>query len=158
MEKKNIYSYRITNIATTKFLFEDLQLDYFINLIKNKELAMAIDLAIDIKKDINQFSIIIKSIFTDKTEPKTVVEHIGKTSFEINGLSEAYNNTNDSFTLPDDLLMTLVNLAYTHCRALLSAELSSTIYKNELFLPILTPDLLLRKIKDLEIKKEKKIP
>lgn len=156
MEKKSKYSFRITNISTTKFLFEDLQLDYFINLIKNKELGMAIDLAIDIKKDINLFSIIIKSVFSDKTESKIVIEHIGKNSFEINEMSEIYDSKKDSFILPDGLLLTLVNMAYTHSRALLAAELSSTMYKDKLFLPILPPELLLKKIKDLEIRNEKK--
>ena len=63
--------------------------------------------------------------------------------YKIEGLEQTYVDKKDSFDLPDNLIVQLFSISFTHARALLSIELSPTIYKNRYFLPIIDPTSIL---------------
>ncbi len=73
-----------------------------------------------------------------------LVEHNGRTSFFIQGLEKTKNESNGGFDLPNELLVQIHGIAYSHARALLANDLSSTSFRDKYFLPVVNPEELLK--------------
>lgn len=135
--------YRIVKIQTTKFEFNEIE-EERVNLIFNEGNQLTIDGAVrvDIEKDIETIIFNIETTVTEKNTEKVLIKHIGKTSFKIAGLNSIYNEDSDSFDLPDQFMIQLHSLSYSHARALLATELATTIYRDKFFLPIIDPSII----------------
>lgn len=146
MTNKKALKYRITKIFTTKFSITDIQEEVLEKLLNSDtELNIKIDISLNVETP--KISIDVHSQLSNVAESTTLVEHTGRTLFFLEGLEDYYNKQNDAFELPDNLLIQLHSIAYTHARALLATEISSTIYKDKYFLPVINPSDLIKHLK-----------
>lgn len=141
--------YRIVKIHTSKFLFEETSEEALNGLFGTPgalEISMNIKFNIDKEKAVIDLDVGTALI---KKETKTaLVEHVGRTSYLINNMDQVYDKGQDTYVLPNDILIQLYSIAYTHARALLATEISPTIYKDKYFLPVIDPsDLIKDKVK-----------
>lgn len=161
MENKQVpfeIRYRIIKIHTIKFTFEDISEDVIDNLFKVPDgLVMIINTSLKIDKDKSIINVDIGTVLIDKEQGKNLIEHTGRTSYEIIGLDKIYNKDNEAFDVPNDLTIQLYSLAYTHTRALLAVEISPTIYKDKYFLPVVDMTKLLESKLNKATPKEPKI-
>ncbi|MDG1403877.1 hypothetical protein [Polaribacter sp.] len=144
MENKKVnIGYRIKKIHTTKFSFEEIEKDGEIVIFDS--LAINLNAKLDINKEISELSITINSEFTEKESNIHLIKHSAKTVFYFDGLETLLNEENDNFEIPNNLLVQLYGLAYSHARALMAVENSRTIYKDKYFLPVIDPKMFIKK-------------
>ena len=141
---KTQIGYRIKQISTTKFSFEEIENE------KNEILVFdSLDINIKAKLDIDrinsEITILINSEFSEKENKSVLIKHSGKTVFKFESLEILINKENNNFEIPNNLLVQLYSLSYSHARALLAAENSRTIYKDKYFLPIIDPKMFIQK-------------
>lgn len=79
-----------------------------------------------------------------------LVEHTGRTSFYVEGLEKFFKEKDSTYDLPNIFMIQILGIAYTHARALLSVEISPTIYRDNYFLPVVDPANLLPKNKTIK--------
>ncbi len=144
MKKEQIeLSYRIVKIHTTKFSFNEISELDLSNLLNTKNgLNIKIDVTLTINKEHNKLAI---EVFSNLINPngEVLVEHKGKTEFDVKGMDAIYNKENKTFDYPDVFLTQIYGIAYTHARALLATDISPTIYRDKYFLPVIDPLILL---------------
>jgi|TARA_B110000240_G_C13495101_1_gene451341 hypothetical protein len=143
-DNKTQIGYRIKQISTTKFSFEEIENE------KNEILVFdSLDINIKAKLDIDrinsEITILINSEFSEKENKSVLIKHSGKTVFKFESLEILINKENNNFEIPNNLLVQLYSLSYSHARALLAAENSRTIYKDKYFLPIIDPKMFIQK-------------
>jgi spore coat polysaccharide biosynthesis predicted glycosyltransferase SpsG len=143
-DNKTQIGYRIKQISTTKFSFEEIENE------KNEILVFdSLDINIKAKLDIDrinsEITILINSEFSEKENKSVLIKHSGKTVFKFESLEILINKENNNFEIPNNLLVQLYILSYSHARALLAAENSRTIYKDKYFLPIIDPKMFIQK-------------
>jgi hypothetical protein len=147
-KKKNQIGYRILKIHTIKFSFEDINEDHLLSLLKDPNgLGIDLNISLNIKKENSTITVDISSQLYNNKDRSLLVDHVGRTIFHVNFLESTYNKAKDAFDLPDNLVIHLYTISYTHARALLATEASPTIYKDRYFLPIIDPSQLLPKNK-----------
>jgi hypothetical protein len=142
---------------TTKNIPTDLA--YHITQIKTK--AISINEPDDI--DFNQIDVIgevafgtttiddntielafeIISNFIDNRTQHTLVTHTGLTKYNLVNIQNIKNKEDNSLSIPDQLMVMLYAMAHTHARALLAVDLKQTIYKDQLFIPVIDPKAIL---------------
>jgi len=138
--------YRIVKIQTTKFSFLEIDEENANKLFESEDLlSVNLGVSINIDNEKSTLSIDINTVLFDKNSNKTIVEHTGKTTFELRGLTEIYNKESDSFDIPDGLIVQLYAISYSHARALLATELNPTIFKEKFFLPVIDPTNIIKK-------------
>lgn len=140
-QKKQVeISYRILKIHTAKFSYEDIEEKDLSSLFdKPDSLAINMSTTLNIDREKSTFTLDINTALIDKKNEKVLIEHLGRTVYQLKGYDQVYNKKEDSYDLPDGLLIQLYSLAYTHSRALLATEISPTIYKDKYFLPVVNP-------------------
>jgi len=124
-------------------------MEEFEDIMKEKG-AFSVSLRIDsrIKKDTNHFSVSMTTTLRSiKSKEIDLIKHTGETNFLLSNLEGFFVKEKDAFDLPEDLLVQLYGISYSHCRALLSSELKNTSYNNLYILPIIDPKQLLVKTK-----------
>lgn len=132
--------YRITKIQTTKFAFEDILESKLNSLLADPDaLGLNINVGININKDDSLVTIDVETILTDVDSKINLVTHSARTVFFIENLKNTYNKETNAFDLPNELLAQIYGISYTHARALLSMEISPTVYREKYFLPIINP-------------------
>lgn len=137
------FSYRATDILTTKFAYNDVDesiLEILFTEMTNLGFTLNVTPNIDI--DNSKFTIDINTILSNKQSEEMLVEHTGRTAFFIEGLKEALNSEKDALNLPKSLLQQMYGIAFSHARALLAVELSPTNFKGRYVLPIVDPAML----------------
>lgn len=145
MEEQEVQiGYRIKQISTTKFSFEEIQ-NAENDILVFDSLAININAKLDIDKNKSEVTILINSEFAEKESKTVLIQHSGKTVFEFDGLERLINKENNNFEIPNNLLVQLYGLSYSHARALLAAENSRTIYKDKYFLPVIDPKKFIQK-------------
>ena len=87
----------------------------------------------------------IKTALNKKGEKKTLISHTGRTVFYIKNLEELFNPEENSYNLPNNFLLQLLGISFSHSRALLATELKSTAYAEKFILPVVNPKILLPK-------------
>ncbi|WP_121966539.1 hypothetical protein [Myroides sp. N17-2] len=141
MKKKDIVlGYKITKIQSTKFEFKEIEEEKIKVVFFDNE-SLRVDMGVQIQVD-NEKSIVTIHIETNVVEKETedsLIKHTGITSFIINGLDEMLNKEDDSYDFPPEFLVQLYSLSHSHARALLASKLSSTVYRDKFFLPIVDP-------------------
>lgn len=134
------FEYKITKIQTIKFSFEDIE-ENLINLLFDSKSGLGISINSNYGVNGEDSSIII-DIHTQllrNEDRKVLVEHIGRTKYRVNGLEKVYDAEADLYNIPDGFFILISSIAFSHARALLSVEISSTCYKDKYFLPIINP-------------------
>ena len=143
--KNIVLGYKIIKIQTIKFSFEEVENQIFDSLlIQEDALSINLHTAFTIDKETSIITFDIHTQLVQKEISKTLIEHIGRTEYKIEGLDKAYNKEKDLFDLPDNFVIQLYSIGYTHARALLSVEVSPTMYKEKYFLPVIDPSNLLK--------------
>jgi hypothetical protein len=138
--------YRIIKIHTSKFSFEDLNEESVEKLFNTPNLlAVNMNTILNIDKEKSTITIDIGTGLTEKQNNQILIEHSGRTIYQVKGLESVYNKEKDYYDIPDGLLLQLYSMSYSHARALLATEISPTIYKDKYFLPVINPNDLIKK-------------
>ena len=144
--KKDNLGYRISQIHTLKFSFKDIELDRLNQLFEEQNnLALNTKTSLNIDKEKSIITIDINTNLFDKNNDEILVEHSGRTVYQVKGLEAVYNAQENTFDIPDGFIVQLFSIAYSHARALLATEISPTIYKDKYILPVIDPSSLLKK-------------
>lgn len=139
-EKKEVrIGYRIIKINTTKFSFEDISEDELNVLFNENSEQVVFDTSaqINILENESTVELLIFTLLRETETQKTLIEHICKTTFFVDGLNSTFDKESESFDLPKGFVQQIFALSYNHARALLSVELSPTIYKDKFFIPVI---------------------
>lgn len=140
MNKEKELGYKIIKIQTVKFDFNDLNLDIVNEIFKiDNPVKIKINFNISINREVSEINIDVNSLLP-KNENEQLVYHSGRTVFKVLGLNEFYYPENNDFKLPDNFMVQLFSLSYSHSRALLAIELSKTNFKDKYFLPVIDPN------------------
>lgn len=153
MSKDIKIAYRILKIHTKSFSVNDIPEDQLDSLFNNGNSILNIGSNINFDKDKSTITIDIQTSLTKKGENKQIVAHSGRTVFFIQELEKLFNSKEDSYDLPNNFLLQLLGISFSHSRALLSTELQSTAYADKFTLPVINPSILLPK--NLQPKTEK---
>lgn len=138
--KNTQIGYKVIKIHTTKFSCAEVEEDNIdLDFNSGDKFGLNISFNINIKQDESILQFDLKSTLVDNNTDENIVEHTGRTVFSIENIMFLYEKETDSYNFPDELLTQIYGLAYTHARALLSVELSPTIFKDKYFLPVIDP-------------------
>lgn len=91
-----------------------------------------------------ELSFDIVSSFVIRDTQEILVKHAAITKYKIINIKNILDQDSNALNLPDQLMVTLYGMAHTHARALLAAELKTTIFKDKLFIPIIDPSAILK--------------
>lgn len=145
MNKEIKIEYRIKKIYTTSYAVEDLPEEELTGLFRTGNSNLNIGSNINFDKEKSTITIDIKSSLTKKGAKKDLVSHTGRTVFFIQNLEKLFNTEEDSYKLPNNFLLQLLGISFSHSRALLATELQSTPYAEKFILPVVNPKILLPK-------------
>jgi len=141
MEKTAIeLAYGITQIKTKSiaiqepdgYALDDIDVIGQVGLEINVETDFTVDITFEIASD-----------FIDKKTGEKLVAHIGITKYKLVHAEAIISKEDMTLKMPDQLMVTLYSMAHTHARALLATELKNTIFKDQLFIPIIDPKSIL---------------
>jgi len=145
-EKQLQLGFKIVKIQTTKFSFTDIEENKLVELINDPNgLGININIALNIDSEKSTIAMDVQTDLFNNESKQSLVEHIGRTVYFVDGLEKTYNKEANAYDLPDVLLIQLYSIAYTHSRAMLSNEISPTCYRDKYFLPVINPAALLHK-------------
>jgi len=133
--------YRINQIQTMQFAFKEFEQDEIKQIFSDEsKLSLTIDSKVEISKEKStiSFTITTELIYAGE-EDIILIKHIGKTVYGIKDLQSLDENSQENFALPEELMIQLFALSYTHCRALIAVEISPTVYKEYFMLPVIDP-------------------
>lgn len=134
-DKVNI-SFRIKNISTLEFGIKNIP---EIETIDKDLFQFQILPASFIDKEKNIIGIdTVVDIFIDVEKQKKVCELITRISYEVINLHDFYNNEDDAIIIPDQFMITLISIALSTTRGILTAKTEGTLLR-EVYLPILNP-------------------
>ena len=138
--------YKVVKINPARFSFEEIEEDELHELLEDDEnLVMELNVGLGISGEKSEVFFEINTTLTNNRNKVILVSHNGKTTFSIEGLDKTYVKSSDSYDLPDNLIIQLYGISYSHARALLSVELSKTVFKDKFFLPVTDPSEILKK-------------
>jgi hypothetical protein len=139
-------AYKVAKINTTKFSYKDLDEDVVNKIFSNQEdIKVDLNVGLGISAEKSEMYFEINTSLRENGSDESIIQHTGKTTFSIKNLEKAYHKEEDKFDIPDGLIAQLYALSYSHSRALLSVELSKTIYKDKFYLPVINPTDILKK-------------
>ena len=137
--------YRIKKIHTTSYNVKELPEEEITALFQTGNSGLNIGSTINFDKDKSSITIDIKTVLTKKGEKRELVKHTGRTVFFIQDLEELFNREENSYNLPNNFLLQLLGISFSHTRVLLATELQSTAYAEKFILPVVNPKILLPK-------------
>ncbi len=146
-QKEIILPYKVIKITTTSFSYNDLEEQQIADLFLQNEghLNLKIEAGLDISLDKSEISFEIRTHLSNKKENDLLISHTGKTIFAVQNLAQTFLEEEEQFNLPDNFIVQLYALSYSHARALLATELSRTAYKDVFYLPVTDPTKILNK-------------
>lgn len=145
--------FRISKIQSIKFSFEDIDEKELERLLSTEEaLGITFNVGLEYTPDQKNIRIDIHSRLFVRDSDLTLISHVGRTVFDVVGLKNAFNEKEQVLDLPTNFLVQLLSMSYTHARALLSIDLSPTVYRDKYFLPIVDPTKLLPNQDEKKIK------
>ena len=145
-KEENKIGYKISKIQTVKFEFKEVDQNIVDEIFKeNTPVKINLNFNINIDKEKSEITIDVNTILPEDSNNNYVI-HSGRTSFKVLNIEEFYDNENKKFSFPDNFLIQLLGLSFSHCRALLSVELSRTNFKDQYFLPVVNPNELFSKL------------
>lgn len=145
-EKEISVAYKVSKINTTKFSYNDLEENQVSDLFENEDnLKFKLDVNLGISLEKSEIFFEIHTTLTNKDTNESMITHTAKTTFSIQNLENTFSKDEETFDLPDGLVVQLYALSYSHARALLAVELSRTVYKDLFYLPVIDPTNILNK-------------
>ena len=112
---------------------------------KEENLKVNVDVNMSISLEKSEILFEVNTTLLNRENDETVFTHTGKTTFSIQNLKSTFNKEEEKFELPDNFMVQLYALSYSHARALLSVELTKTVYKDLFYLPVINPTIILNK-------------
>ncbi len=146
-EKEKVeIGYRIVKIHTAMFSYQEVE-DKNIETLFNGQnmLTINMNITLNIDKEKSSITIDVTTELIENANEKVLIEHSGRTIYQVKGLEGVHDVENDQYDIPDELLIQLYSIAYSHSRALLATEISPTMYKDKYFLPVINPSELIKK-------------
>ena len=144
-KEENNLEYRIKRIHSLKFYFKEIESNRLNSMFeKTDALYLNTKTILNIDDKESSISIDINTELLERKSNEILVEHSGRTVYQIKGLKDIYNETDNVYDIPNEFLIQLYSLAYSHTRALLATEVSPTVYKDKYFLPIINPQDFLK--------------
>lgn len=137
--------YRISKITTTKFFSIDIDEEEANLIFEENQSSLELNVGMGISLEKSEIFLEVSSVLRHRETQEIVIEHVGKTVFSVLGLKNTYREEGQTFDLPDGFVVQLYTLAYSHSRALLATELSKTVFKDKLFLPVIDPKKIIQK-------------
>lgn len=137
--------YRISKITTTKFFSIDIDEEEANLIFEENQSSLELNVGMGISLEKSEIFLEVSSVLRHRETQEIVIEHVGKTVFSVLGLKNTYREEGQTFDLPDGFVVQLYTLAYSHSRALLTTELSKTVFKDKLFLPVIDPKKIIQK-------------
>ncbi|HBH24098.1 MAG TPA: hypothetical protein DDY13_11835 [Cytophagales bacterium] len=148
-EPDNI-SYKVVKIHTTRFSIEDMEEERLNEIVADNENPnLNIKIGISAQKEKSTVTFDITSYFLspeDKTKP--LVTHTARTVFYIKNMKDFYEKETEKVNIPDPATVQFLGISFSHARAALAIELSSTVYRDKYFLPVVDPLVLFNKLLD----------
>lgn len=139
-------SYRIKKIQTINFSFVEINKIDFESLVENPNgMGINIDVSLAVNADHKEITIDVSTKLFVTEDNNVLVAHTARTGFYVEGLAQVQNKEQNSYDLPIGFSAQIIGIAYTHARALLSVEISPTVYRDGYFLPVIDPMKLLPK-------------
>lgn len=137
--------FRVRNIASVNFSYTDLNPEE-LNLIRSGSTSLNLSIATNFRINSNDSLIIISIITTVLgVNNEEIMKHVGRTTFDVQGLEETKDLSGEGFELPNEFVIQLYSISYTHARALLATMASSTDFKDLVILPVIDPKVFLEK-------------
>lgn len=130
-----IIQFRIKSIDTLKFSYTAIPTENSETTLNESKLSL--NLSVDINKDDSEIIVVINSSLNNSKLENPVLEHACKTVFYLSGMDNFLDQSKKELLLPKDLTTEMVSMAYTHARAVLAVEVSKTMYKDKIMLPII---------------------
>ena len=146
MKKEIQIGYRIIKIHTTSYSVKDLEEEEDIyKLFQEGNSRLNIGSSINFDQNKSTLTIDIETKLGKKGLKKDLITHTGRTVFLVQDLEKLFNPEENSYNLPDNFLLQLLGISFSHSRALLATELKSTAYAEKFILPVVNPKILLPK-------------
>jgi hypothetical protein len=143
MDKGKNIAYRILKIHSTSFSFKEIEEKELEFLFSNGNSSLNISSNIQFNEEKSSIVIDIKTSLTKKGEKDELISHTGRTSYLIQDLKKYYESDAESYNLPNNFILQILGIAFSHSRALLNTELQSTVYADKFILPVIDPSILL---------------
>lgn len=143
-EPDTTLGYKIVKIQTTKFEFKEINEDEIqVIFFDNKSLRVDMSVQIEVSKENSTVTFHIETTVVKINTEDSLIKHTGITRFKTAGMEAYFNQDDNSYDFPPEFLVQLHTLAHSHARALLAVELSSTVYRDQFYLPIIDPRTIL---------------
>lgn len=143
MNKEIKIGYKISKIHTIGFAIKDIKEEELEPLFNDSLATINVGSNINFDAKVSSIVIDIKSSLAKKGGKNDLVSHTGRTVFFIRDLDSYFNSEDGSYNLPQNFLLQLLGISFSHSRALLATELQSTVYRDKFILPVIDPSLLL---------------
>ena len=88
-----------------------------------------------------------QGFFVQHDRSQVPLSGIVRTDYKVSNLKNVKNNDNNVLDIPDQAMITMLSIAISHLRALLTKNASSTLHQN-LILPIVNPAEIYRHFKE----------
>ncbi len=137
-------SYKLSNISIRRFSLIEPALDITTNF-NIKKLNLGFNLAYACIKEKNIFQIQLNVVNNYLLNNKNIklIELVLVCDFEILNLESIIQMNNEGFTLPDDLLTTLVGMTYSTARGIIFSKTQGS-FLNQFILPVIDTKVLLK--------------
>jgi preprotein translocase subunit SecB len=132
------------------------QVEYFIDESKTLENEVVFNLnsTIELVVPKNEVRFTISVVYQTKGMLEDLLRGRVTSVFSIENMKEraSYVDGKELVDLPDDLLVTLFSISFSHARALIASSVAGTQF-NDLILPLIDPAVEFKKIFGKELKK-----
>ncbi|TVQ65348.1 MAG: hypothetical protein EA360_09875 [Balneolaceae bacterium] len=146
MAKEKNLGFRISKLEDLGYTFQKPD-----ESIATERINFSMETNIDLNPKHDKFSFILKPRFTTgKKNPKLIAELIFRIEFDFQELkSVLIKESEDTFTLPDQLIVTLFSISYSTMRGVFFEKSRGTMAER-LILPIIDPAGILQRGESLQ--------
>lgn len=124
------------------------EIEFFVNeeipFTNSDEINISFELKLNFNLKENSVEMIL-SVIMSNTSEKVFMRIKTSNVFIILELNSLYKAENESFNIPDNILVTMLSLSISHSRALLSKNCLGTKF-SEIIIPIINPTEVLKQI------------
>lgn len=147
MENNIVYGYKVINIETVNFKFEQVTEEELNELLSKPDSSnFNMNIHLGIYKNESRIEIHLTSKLTRVSDHCELINHIGRTVYDFQNLEYFYNEAENHFEIPDAIVTELCGIAYAHSRTLLGIELRPTVYRDKYYLPITDPEIFIKNL------------
>jgi len=137
-------SYKLNNISIRRFSLIEPALDITSNFnLKNLNLGFNLAYACIKEQNIFQIQLTVVNNYLFNNKNIKLIELVLVCDFKILNLTSIIQMNNEIFTLPDDLLTTLVGMTYSTARGIIFAKTQGS-FLNKFILPVIDTKVLVK--------------